>query len=154
MKHPVIAILFVFGLLAVSGSAHAQTLTSNGHVQTMTFKADVPFPFVLGNQTLPAGTYQIQRLLGRPAEADEVGMIVVRGASPGLYKAVVTNLVRQSAGSPSSSHLLFATRAGQRYLSEVRIEGEKDHQIPKVSPGSDLVGFNASREEIMLAELR
>ncbi len=39
----------------------------------------VPFPFVVGNQTLPAGTYQVQRLLGQPVEADQVGMVVIRG---------------------------------------------------------------------------
>ena len=72
-KRMVIALLCVLGLLAVAGNAHAQT---------MTFKTRVPFPFVVGNQTLPAGTYQIQRLLGRPGEPDEVGMIVVRSTDP------------------------------------------------------------------------
>jgi hypothetical protein len=144
MKNRVIAILFVVGLLAVVGKAHAQT---------MTFKTHVPFPFVVGNQTLPAGTYQIQRLLGRPGEADEIGMIVVRSTDPRVYKAVVTNLTHQSLGSGSSSQLVFARHAGQRYLWEVRLEGEKGHQIPNVSPESELVGFQVSQEEVALAQL-
>jgi hypothetical protein len=144
MKNRVIAILFVLGLLAIAGNAHAQTVS---------FKTNIPFSFVLGNQTLPAGTYQVQRLLGRPGAADEIGMIVVRSTIPRVYKAVVTNLVRRSPGSRSSSQLMFANHASQRYLSEVRIEGEKGHQIPNVFAESELVGSNASQEEVVLAEL-
>ena len=143
MKHRVIATLVVFlGLLAVAGNAHAQTVT---------FKTRVPFPFVVGNQTLPAGTYQIQRLLGRPGEADEIGMIVVRSTDPRVYKAVVTNFAHQSLGLGSSSGLVFARHAGQRYLSEVRIQGEKSHQIPNVFRES--LGLNVSPERVALAEL-
>ncbi|MFZ0865004.1 MAG: hypothetical protein ABR881_30120 [Candidatus Sulfotelmatobacter sp.] len=144
MKHRVIATLFVLGLLAVAGNAHAQTIT---------FKAHVPFPFVLGNQTLPAGTYQVQRLLGRPREADQVGMIVMRSTIPRVYKAVVTNLVRQPLDSNSSSQLVFANRGGQHYLAEVHMQGEKNHQIPNVSRESELARPDVSQEEVVLAEL-
>jgi hypothetical protein len=139
--------------LAQQASTNAVVPLGKAQAQTMTFKAHVPFPFVVGNQTLPAGTYQIQRLLGRPVEADQVGMIVIRSTDPRVYKAVVTNLVRRSPGSRSSSQLMFANHASQRYLSEVGIEGEKGHQIPNVSPESELVGSTASREEVVLAEL-
>jgi len=142
MKNRVIAVLFVLGLLAVAGKAQAQT---------MTFKTQVPFPFVVGNQTLPAGTYQIQRLMGRPVEGEDVGVIVVRGADRGAYKAVVTNLVQQPLESPSDSQLMFTRHAGQRYLSEVRIQGEKSHQIPNVFRES--LGLNVSPERVALAEL-
>jgi hypothetical protein len=94
MKKRVIAVVFGLSLLAFAGE---------GQPQTLTFKMQVPFPFVVGNQTLPAGTYQVQRLLGRPVEADQGGMIVIRSVNPRLYKAVVTNLVRRSPGSRSSS---------------------------------------------------
>ena len=143
-KQMVIALLCVLGLLAVGGKAQAQTTT---------FKTHIPFPFVVGNQTLPAGTYQIQRLLGRPGAADEIGMIVVWNTYPRVYKAVVTNLVRQSPDSHSRSQLMFVGHAGQHYLSEVHIEGEKGHRIPNVSPESELGGFDGSQEEIVLAEL-
>jgi hypothetical protein len=144
MKKRVIAVVFGLSLLAFAGEVQAQTIT---------FKVKVPFPFVVGNQTLPAGTYQIQRLLGRPVEADQVGMIVIRSSNPRLYQAVVTNLVHRSPGSRSSSELVFANHAGQCYLSGVRIEREKDHQIPNVSPESELVGSDAPQEKVVLAEL-
>ena len=145
MKKRVIAVVFGLSLLAFAGE---------GQPQTLTFKMQVPFPFVVGNQTLPAGTYQVQRLLGRPVEADQVGMIVIRSINPQLYKAVVTDLVRPSPSSRNSSQLVFANHAGRRYLSGVRIEGEKGHQIPNVSHESELVGSDASEEEVVLAELR
>jgi len=97
MKKRVIATLFVLGLLTFAGELQAPTIT---------FGVQVPFPFVVGNQTLPASTYQIQRLQGRPREADESGMIVLRSSPPRLYKAVVTNLVRRSPSSRSSSELV------------------------------------------------
>lgn len=70
-----------------------------------------------------------------------------------MYKAIVTNLVRQSLDSRGSSQLVFVGHTGQRCLSEVRMEREKGHQIPNVSPESELVGFDASQEEVVLAEL-
>jgi hypothetical protein len=145
MKKRVIAVLFGLSLLAFAGE---------GQPQTLTFNVQVPFPFVVGNQTLPAGAYQVERLLGRPVEADQVGMIVIRSINPRLYKAVVTNLVRWSPGSRSSSQVVFVNHAGRRYLSGVRIEGEKGHQIPNVSDESELVGSDVLQEEVVLAELR
>jgi hypothetical protein len=133
--------------------AIAITPRGNAHAQTMTLKAHVPFPFVVGNQTLPAGTYQIQRLLGRPGEADQIGMIVVRSIDPRVHQAVVTNLVHPSPGSRSSSQLMFARKTGQRYLSEVRTEGEKGHRVPNAPQQSELLGFDASQEQVVLAAL-
>lgn len=144
MKKRVIAVVFGLGLLAFAGEVQAQTTT---------FKVQVPFPFVVGSQTLPGGIYQVQRLLGRPAKADQVGLIVIRSTDPRVYKAVVTNLVRQPLDSNSSSQLVFANRGGQHYLAEVHVQGEKNHQIPNVSRVSELARPDVSQEEVVLAEL-
>jgi len=144
MRNRVIAILVVLGALALAANAQ----------QTISLKAHVPFQFVVGNQTLPAGTYQVQRLMGRPVETDQVGMIVIRSIDPGVYKAVVTNLVAQPLDARGSSQLVFASRAGQHYLSEVHVQGEKDHQIPNVSRELELAASDASQEEVVVAELR
>ena len=145
MKKRVVGILCfaMLSLLATAGKAHAQA---------MTFKAHVPFPFVVGNQRLPAGTYQIQRLLGRPGESDQVGIIVMRSTDPRVYKAVTTNLVDQPTGT-SHTQLAFAAQGGQHYLAEVRIEGEKSQQIPKVFPEAEPARLEAPRDEVVLAEL-
>jgi hypothetical protein len=92
--------------------------------------------------------------MGRPGEADEMGMIVVRNNDFPLvpvYRAVVTNLVPQPLGSHSSTQLVFARRSGQRCLSEVHIEGEKGHRIPNVPRESELATFDASQEEVVAA---
>jgi hypothetical protein len=129
-------------MLAQQSAAHAIVPLGKVRAQTMTFRAYVPFPFVVGNQTLPAGVYQVQRLMGRSAETDEIGIIVVRGTDQYVYKAVVTNLAWHSLASGSSAQLVFARRAGQRYLSELRIAGEKGHEVPNVAPESELVEFD------------
>ena len=54
MKNRVFSILCVLAVLAVAGKAQEQT---------MPFKVHVPFQFVVGNQTFPAGTYQFHSLL-------------------------------------------------------------------------------------------
>lgn len=148
-------------LLSCSLSVLAQQSAANAIVplgrvaaQTSTFRAYVPFPFVVANQILPAGTYQIQRLMGRPVEGEQVGMIVVRSSDRGVYKAVVTNLVPQPLEPPGDSHLVFARHASKRYLSEVRIQGEKGHRIPNVSRELELAGSTVSQEEVALPELR
>ena len=144
MKKQVIAILFALSSLF---------FVANGHAQTTTFKARVPFSFVVGNQILPAGTYQVQRLLGRPAEADQIGVIVIRGTERGVYKAVVTELASQPTESRAGSQLVFATRSGQHYLSEVHVNGEKDHRIANLHGQLELAGPAFSQDEIVLAEL-
>lgn len=145
MTKRVIAVLFGLSLLAFAAEVPPQTAT---------FKVQVPFPFVVGNQTLAAGTYQIQRLLGRPGKADQVGLIVIRSANPLVYKAVVTDLVRQPLDSNSTSQLVFVNRGGRHYLAEVHVQGEKNHQLPKVSRESELARSDVSQEDVVLADLR
>jgi len=65
-------------MLAQQSATTAMAPLGRAHAQTVTFIAHVPFPFVVGNQTLPPGIYQVQRLMGRPAETDQIGVIVVR----------------------------------------------------------------------------
>jgi hypothetical protein len=129
-------------MLAQQSAANAIVPLGKPRAQTMTFRVYVPFPFVVGNQTIPAGVYEVQRLMGRPAGADEIGMIVVRSIQSRVYKAMVTNLAWHPPAPGSSAQLVFARRAGQHYLSGLRIAGEKGHEIPNVAPESELVEFD------------
>lgn len=52
MKRQAYSLVSLLSLLLVAGSAIAQTV----HV-----RGDIPFKFAVGNKTLPAGTYDIQR---------------------------------------------------------------------------------------------
>jgi len=142
-------------LLLLSGLMAAQSpASSKVEANTATFTTSVPFPFVVGNQILPAGSYQIQRLLGHPNHADEIGMIVVRSADPRIYKAVVTMLVENSSPSHDNPRLVFTVIANQHYLAEVWMKGEKSQAIPGALAQSDAFGADAPRSEIVLAALR
>jgi hypothetical protein len=46
--------------------------------QVSSFQATVPFPFVVRNQTLPAGTYVVQRFLGKPKSSADVRVMVMK----------------------------------------------------------------------------
>jgi hypothetical protein len=114
MKNRVIATLFVLGLLAVAGNAHAQT---------MTFKAHVPFPFVVGNQTLPAGTYKFRSLLDSVPGKDTIDVLEVRSVEGHLYRAIVTDVI---ASEQSNHPRLVFTRSDSRvFPSEVWERGRQ-----------------------------
>ena len=140
--------------LAQQSAANTSVPTGTVQGQTTTFKAYVPFSFMVGNRTLPSGTYRVQRLLGHPGAADEVGLIVLRSADHSVYAPVVTLLGPQTAGSNSHSQLVFASRSGQHRLSEVLIGGETAHRIPAASGDSELANSDAPRVEVALADLR
>jgi hypothetical protein len=145
MKHRMLVRLSLLGLLM------GCSLQMLAQAQTVTFKASVPFPFVVGTQTLPAGNYQIQRLMGKPSETDRIGIIVLRSTEGRAYRAVVTNLV-QSSDEDSRSMLTFSHRDGQHYLSSVSIAGEKPHQIPNAPQELEEAGVNsASPAQVALA---
>jgi hypothetical protein len=111
--HTLIAALCLL-LAAVTASA-----------QTLRFKAEVPFPFVVGNQTLPAGTYQFQRLLGPPSAGDQVGMVSVRSADGKFYRVVVTSLVERRRDQPASPQIVFTQSEGNYYLAQVWGNGDR-----------------------------
>ena len=140
-------LVLLSGLMAAQSPANLTV-----EEQTAAFNAYVPFQFVVGNQTLPAGHYQIQRLMGRPSEADEIGMIVVRSnekpLSSAVYQAVVTRLGAKCLDQDNAAQLVFVGRSGERQLSEVRITGEKAHKLANLSSGSEALRADASQERI------
>ena len=109
-------------LLLAAGTASAQTLR---------FKAEVPFPFVVGNQTLPAGTYQFQRLLGPPTSGDQIGMVSLRSADGRFYKVVVTSLVERRRDQAGSPQIVFTQSEGSYHLAQVWGNGDRlGQQLP------------------------
>jgi hypothetical protein len=83
------------------------------------FVADVPFAFVVGNRTLPAGRYEFQFVLGLPSAADEINILAVRSLDgQHLYQSVVTGIVR---GGPElkTANLTFSSQGDRRFLSQV-----------------------------------
>jgi hypothetical protein len=67
-----IAAFLILCLAAATSVAQAQPKPKSS------FAADVPFAFVVGNRTLPAGRYEFRFVLGLPAAADEINILAVR----------------------------------------------------------------------------
>jgi hypothetical protein len=81
--------------LAIS-VGNAQT----SHRSALTVK--VPFEFVVGNQTFPAGTYKFRSLLNSVAGKDAIDVLEVRSTEGRLYRAIVADVVgKGTAAAPS-----------------------------------------------------
>jgi hypothetical protein len=98
---------------------------SVGNAQTSRRSAltvKVPFEFVVGNQTFPAGTYKFQSLNSAPSNAT-VDYLVVRSMDGRLYQAIVADVV----GSEESNNprLLFTRRGDRAFLAEVWEPGKQ-----------------------------
>lgn len=125
--------------------------------QTRGFRASVPFAFSIAGQTFPAGTYQFQRPLGKPAATATVGMIAVRNVDGSAYKAVLTALANQPASpskaQPKDCQLVFKQHGGQWQLFQVWVSGDaQGQQLPNVLQGEDSI--LAAEPEVAIAELR
>ncbi len=143
MKNHVVTLVVLLALAC--GSAFAQTRG---------FRASVPFDFTIGAQTFPAGTYQFQRPLGKPAANTEVGMIAVRSVDGSAYKAVMTALARPRGEQQPETKLVFKKRSGHWQLFQVWIGGDaQGQQMPNVVHGTDAV-LAGAEPEVAIAELR
>lgn len=111
--------------LATTGLVVLAMTVPSLRAQVFTFKANVPFPFVVGSQTLPAGTYVIQRHFGDPKGPDGTGLIVMRGGRHHIYKVIVTGTVRANdPGGTRASRLIFTSFNGRQYLNRVCVAGD------------------------------
>jgi hypothetical protein len=84
----------------------------------------VPFEFVVGNRTFPAGTYKFQSLLNSVAGKDAIDVLTVRSTEGPLYQALVTEVAAISAES-SKPRLLFTRSGGPAFLAEVWEPGKQ-----------------------------
>jgi hypothetical protein len=84
----------------------------------------VPFEFVVGNRTFPAGTYKFQSLLNSVAGRDAIEVLTVRSAEGWLYQAVVTDVAAVSA-ELNKPRVSFRRSGGRAFLAEVWEPGKK-----------------------------
>jgi len=106
-----------FGLSLYPSVGHTQT----SHQPALTVK--VPFEFVVGNQTFPAGTYKFRSLLNSLSSKATIDVLEVRSSEGRLYQAIVTDLVRSE--EPSNPKLVFTRSDGRAFLSEVWEPGKQ-----------------------------
>lgn len=121
--------LAVIGILAVSWT------TAVG-AQISSFRALIPFPFVVGSQTLPAGTYVVQRFLGKAKNPEDLGVIVMKASDHHVYKVIVTGSSEdRRAARSEGSELIFTSFKGRQYLDRVWVAGDAlAHQLANVPP--------------------
>ena len=89
------------------------------------FKVDVPFPFVLRGQTLPAGTYVIE-----PTDPAKPNIVTLKKVDGRIVRVVITQRVEKDEPSTASS-LIFIQRKGKHYLFQVwTVAAMNGNQIP------------------------
>jgi hypothetical protein len=149
------------GKLAAIVTATAWLTMIPALAQVSTFRANIPFPFVVGNQTLPPALYVVQRFLGKPKAAklkpgtpeasNDMGVIVMKANDRHVYKVIVTEPGedRQAVRS-EGSRLVFTSFKGKQYLNRIWVAGDAvAHQLPSIA--NDISISNATGEVIVTA---
>ena len=135
--------LAVMGVLAFSLAAGREPARGT------TFKANVPFEFVVGNQTLSAGTYLIESLPARPSARETTGVVVLQTGDHRVYKTIVTSLSPHHHRPIDGSKLFFTRFQEKHYLNQVWVAGESFvHQLANVPQGSAAHGARPAGEAI------
>lgn len=112
MKKAVILALGFAALLAVSAWA-----------QPMQCRALVDFPFMVGNKTLPAGTYDFIR-----DDAAQVFRVTDNGKNEAMAQ-IETRLATLRPGMTDGAYVVFDKIGEKNILSEIWIPGEDGYAI-------------------------
>jgi hypothetical protein len=135
--------------LVVIGTLMVTLTIPLASAQVSSFRVAIPFPFVVGNQTLPAGTYVVERFLGRPKSSADVRVIVMKDNHQHIYKVLVTCSREESPSvGATGSRLIFTSLRGREYLSRICVAGDVVvHQLANVP--SEISVQDASGEVIV-----
>lgn len=133
-----IALLVVLSMAVVAVSARAQA--------SLPLTANIPFEFVVGNQTLPAGEYRIERLLsGRP------DVLLIRGKDSHALTAVMTMAVLAKDWQ-AESKLIFNRYGDHYFLSQIWTQGDNSgRELYKTPRETELARKAVKREVAVLA---
>lgn len=93
--------------------------------RVLSFRASIPFQFVVGRETLPAATYIVEVLLGQLQAGDAIGVVVLKTPDGRIYRAAFTT-VASGCGRTNSPHssLVFDERRGKHYLTLLTMASE------------------------------
>ena len=141
MKRQIAKLLGVFGLLLMAACANAQTLN---------VAANVPFDFVVGSTSLPAGEYSIQSL-----PTGNSGALVIRAQKAGGGMIILANAA-QSANASPDSRLVFHRYRDSYFLSQIWTAGNSSGRELKLTRREKEMAKNigSSDDVIVLASLR
>jgi len=133
----------------VVGSLMGALTISLAGAQVSSFQVTIPFPFVVKDQTLPAGTYVVQRFLGKPQSSTDVRVMVMKSHDQHVYKVLVTSSRDGSrVVGAAGSKLIFTSFRGREYLSRICVAGDAVvQQLANVAP--EISAQGASGEVIV-----
>ena len=132
-----VAAVLVLSIVAAAGLAYAQ--------QTL-LVANVPFEFVAGGQTLPAGEYRIE-----PATTSGPQLLLIKRTDGHALRIVSTMAVLASEW-PSQARLVFECYGNQCFLSQIWTLGTKyGRELPMSSREKELASKETRREVVLLA---
>jgi len=142
MKRQIVSLMGVFGLLLVAACASAQSVN---------LKANVPFDFVVGNATLPAGAYNIRSLNNESSSFT----LAIRGEN-GKVARMVGSDAAENLKPAASSHLLFHRYGNTYFLAQIWTQGEQHgRQVMKTRREAEIAtNLQRSKDVIVLASLR
>ena len=127
-------LMIVLGAALAIAPAHAQT---SGKVLV-----SIPFDFSVGNNSLKAGSYQLEAL--------ESGVLVF-SATNGQQRQIVFALRGDSTNLNQRPHLEFTRYGTEAFLSRVFLSGSADsNELLRTSREKKLIRDQVSREEVSL----
>ncbi len=92
-------------------------------------RANIPFDFVVGNETLPSGTYTVE------IAANNYGVLAIRGTDNRTSAFVLANTVSDKDIQDNSPKLIFNRYGDQYFLSQVwsgaRLDGLTISKSPR-----------------------
>ncbi len=136
MKRTVLRSLAVFTVSLALGTAVCSA-------QEVKIKAQIPFNFTVGQETLPAGVYEAGPIT-------DTGAIVLRGVD---VKSAVMFLTSQSTAKGVVEPKMVFTKYGDRYvLNQIWMdEGRTGRILAKSHLEKELAMSKDHREEVVLA---
>lgn len=124
MKRQEFKLVSLLSLLLVAGSAIAQTV----HV-----RANVPFNFVVGSKTLPAGAYDVGSM-----DSVNTNVLQVQFRN-GSSRMIVSSNAAQNLEAANRTKLVFNQYGSRYFLSEIWVNGAtRGHRLPKTSREKEL----------------
>ena len=140
MRKQTLTLVGVLSLLLATGSALAQNI----HVQ-----GNIPFQFVVDNDTMPADQYSIQSV-GTP----EGMTLLLRGEHSKAVRLINTHGV-QTTDSARQTKLLFKRYGSRYFLSGVWVAGNSaGHQLRKSPREKEMALEYQPSEVVVMASLR
>ena len=112
MKKQALTVLSIGSLLVMLAVVPLYAISSS-------LTANIPFDFMVGNKTLPAGSYKV----GRPNTA---GMLVIQSADHRGSAFFLAHFVSAKSGQDNSAKLIFNRYGDQYFLSQVWSGEETD----------------------------